>query len=702
MSLDIRTKIAKLSTNSSSGIPLESALLYDLGFENGHVFCVYRIDGTTSAKKQDIAIALHDQLDRFRQSVNEKANIARRFEHLIQSINDQLKPILSDIHTVSLKQIHISIGVTSQNNLFLTGFGEVQAEYLHKTGNQRYTLYELHKQFDVPEEANPEKLLVTILDGELNPGDVFLVTSNLCSNIEASDKQDILVTLPPKSALQRLEQHLGAQEEMSAIAISIYKHIESGRKKINPFSSLKQLDDKQKETNTMLGDDAPNVKVAVENFIENQVRKLARPGERDAKSIFYSLLRLFLRFLLFTFRGLYRLSITLLALTKNIFLEIKNNKRLPKPSTIIKPLIAKKKSRIIVSIVAIVLLVTIVTGGLILVRNRRIARQNAEYTEVYTEIERDLDSASTSLIYNDTERARSLIESAFTKLDTVPENGATSARRDELNTELLSVLNDLRKAVPVVPAPLLEGASITHIAKNEVGDIIGVSSNGSFHTYNPLSNTFEQSGSAESIAPIDALVSSTNSYYAITEGGDLARIEGENVSAITSGISGATPVTNIELYNGNIYSVIAGNEQIIRYRPQANGFDAGTPWITNRISELSNARDIAIDGEIYLLTANDVVRFLAGREQSFDIATIDPPLTSADHIFTTPNSDYIHVLEPTSRRIIVFDKTGNLIQQYTSDELSSATEFIVDEERRVILFSSDTGIYEFEAIHLNR
>lgn len=702
MTLDIRTKIAKLSTNSSSGIPLESALLHDLSFDNGHVFCVYRIDGTTSAKKQDIAIAIHDQLDRFRQSVNEKANIARRFEHLIQSINEQLRPILSDIHTVSLDQIHISIGVTSQNNLFLAGFGKIEAEYLHKSGNQRYTLYELHKQFDTPEEANTEKLLVTILDGELNPGDVFLLTSKCCSNIESSDKQDILVTLPPKSALQRLEQHLGPQEDLSAIAVSVYKHIDSGRKKINPFSSLKQLDDKQKETNIMLGDDAPNIKVAIENFIENLVRQLSRPGERDARSIFYSLLRLLLRFLLFLFRTLYRLTVILASLAKSILVEIKNNKRLPKPASVIKPLITEKKSRIIVSIVAAVVLIGVLTGGFILARNRRIARQNAEYAEVYLEIERDLDSASTSLIYNDTERARSLAEAAFTRLDTIPETGATSAKRGELNTKLLAVLNDLRKAEPVNPTALLEGTSISHIAKNEAGGILGVSDSGRFYTYNPLSDSFEESGGAESVAPIKALVSSTNSYYAITSSGDLARIEGSGVSATSSGISESTPVTNIELYNGSIYSAIAGNEQIIRYRPQASGFDAGTPWITNRFSGLDNLRDIAIDGEIYLLTANDVVRFLAGREQSFDINTIDPPLSNAEHIFTNSDSNYIYILEPSSERVVVFDKAGNLIQQYTSDALANATELLVDEERRVILFSSTEGVFEFEASHLNR
>jgi DNA-binding beta-propeller fold protein YncE len=159
-------------------------------------------------------------------------------------------------------------------------------------------------------------------------------------------------------------------------------------------------------------------------------------------------------------------------------------------------------------------------------------------------------------------------------------------------------------------------------------------------------------------------------------------------------------ISDLQWYNGNLYVLTASGNQIVKMRPQGNGYEAGTPWITSTLSgtTLSSARALAIDGNIYVLSGSKINSFLSGREQTFETDDISPIMDNATDITATDDNEYIYILEPDEKRVIVFDKQGKLVAQYINDELANALSIFVRETSIIVL--TKTGAFSFAANHL--
>jgi len=52
-------------------------------------------------------------------------------------------------------------------------------------------------------------------------------------------------------------------------------------------------------------------------------------------------------------------------------------------------------------------------------------------------------------------------------------------------------------------------------------------------------------------------------------------------------------------------------------------------------------------------------------------------------------------LEPTNKRLVIIDKTGKMVKQYTADEWIGPTGFQVDEKKQRVYILDDNKIYIF-------
>ena len=106
--------------------------------------------------------------------------------------------------------------------------------------------------------------------------------------------------------------------------------------------------------------------------------------------------------------------------------------------------------------------------------------------------------------------------------------------------------------------------------------------------------------------------------------------------------------------------------QILRYDPTADGggFSAPAPYFVSEGEEVESFTQLLVDGDVYAVTSEQVLRYFSGRRSGFDLP--DPP-DSAD---LRPGHDYqfigatgsrgvgnLYVWDAENGRILVFDKT---------------------------------------------
>jgi site-specific DNA-adenine methylase len=110
-----------------------------------------------------------------------------------------------------------------------------------------------------------------------------------------------------------------------------------------------------------------------------------------------------------------------------------------------------------------------------------------------------------------------------------------------------------------------------------------------------------------------------------------------------------------------------------------------------------------IDGNIYLLKNNgEISEYAKGKKQEFSISEIEPAFNQAAKLTVSNKLDYLYIFEPAGKRLVVFNKKGEFINQYTSDKFDNLKDYQVDEINKKIYFLNGTTVYSIEAIHLNK
>jgi hypothetical protein len=107
---------------------------------------------------------------------------------------------------------------------------------------------------------------------------------------------------------------------------------------------------------------------------------------------------------------------------------------------------------------------------------------------------------------------------------------------------------------------------------------------------------------------------------------------------------------------------------------------------------------MAVDGNLWVLGSDgDVTKIRLGKREPFSLAEVEPALTNAKRLRTDEESDNLWVLDPANRRLLAFSKeTGELVNQFLSDRLSGADDFLVDEASGEVLAAQGNTVLRFE------
>lgn len=199
-------------------------------------------------------------------------------------------------------------------------------------------------------------------------------------------------------------------------------------------------------------------------------------------------------------------------------------------------------------------------------------------------------------------------------------------------------------------------------------------------------------------APRTGASANTNNVIFATDRGGFIELDADRGTwkPIDSAWPSSQPrIQSIALYQSRVYALDTASESIVRFARSASSLGTGANWLKES-ANLSSSRGLMVDGSIYVLEPGGRVDlYTNGRKGTFSLATIEPVLTDATRLWTDATSTKIYLVDPGHQRIVVFSKTGKLLNQYQSDAWNNLRDVVVNEKTKTAYVLSGTTISSF-------
>ncbi len=694
----------------SEGLDVRT-FLHTLPQGKGSVFGLITIEHKDELARERIIHIVQSHLEHLAADLADEANPARRFEQALARINRDLGKTARQMQ-MAFERLRAVVGIVVKGQIFISGIGTLQAIFLHKTAENRFVIYELDAQFEDREERTWDKPFTAVLDGELHPNDVLYVATPVTHSILGiHELQDILVTLPPAGALERVQQFLPTTEPYGAVCFRAFEPDISGVTKANPIGSLNELSHTQSRTATVLGDHQPDFIGNIKEAANKLRKKLRSPGARGVVVVAKKIAGVIIHGLALIFTGLLsglkfigqKIQDIVQARRSRMSLKkgVGHRSRTGKTNF---PFSWRALALVGVLVIALVIVVIILPNGGGQNKTDEVFAQNVEGIEGY------ILAAQASLIYNNTEEAQRNLDDALSTLETMPQDTAEHLNAIALLEAELAALaaeiNGITLIKPTLVGDLRQTettANILSVTGTTRGLVSVTDTLGVYRLDLATAAWLKDELTNGPLARVTNTVATSENILALDTTEQLARANftTKTFNLITSGTPGMASVEDIFIYNETLYALTALDQQIVKMRAQGENYEAGTPWITARSHDLSTARALAVDSDIYILLADTVTRFTSGRESTWAPASISPALTNPTDLWTTFESKYLYILDPAETRVIVIEKeTGAITAQYVAEEFAGAVGFAIDENTKKITIVTSTEAWEFTPQHL--
>ncbi|MCR4312001.1 MAG: hypothetical protein NUV56_01825, partial [Candidatus Uhrbacteria bacterium] len=471
-------------------------ILLELPHGRGFVFGIVEAQHRDAELRDRLVHVIASNLEGLKADLADDGNAPRRFEAMIVRLNADLNRLGSDAR-MSLRKLKSVIGVMTESQVFLSGIGNAHVLFLHRTAERRYVIYELDQQFNNDQDEQQwEKPFLTVLDGELHPGDVLYIGTRIPPHaLSLTDLQDVLITLPPAGALERAQQFVPANCQYGALCFHVNEEDRSGPpKKANPIVSLASFEETKTRTADLLGEQTPDIMSKIRSAGEQLRRRLSAPGNRSFSATLKRVLQLVIASVVACGGLMFR-----------IVREVNAKVRAGNPTTTFargwqglqrgwdRMLRASKTAKIatgVVIILAIALTITLYDS-----KATRLAKEaRASYQVTLDKVEEKRVAAEASIIYNNTRDAQTAVNDALALLATLPQDDNDFADRiTSLKTALTELLAKTRGISSVQPEEIARLSDGSMSAFVDVGGTFyGIGGDFTPFRLNELNSAFER------------------------------------------------------------------------------------------------------------------------------------------------------------------------------------------------------------------
>lgn len=133
---------------------------------------------------------------------------------------------------------------------------------------------------------------------------------------------------------------------------------------------------------------------------------------------------------------------------------------------------------------------------------------------------------------------------------------------------------------------------------------------------------------------------------------------------------------DIEVFIGNIYLLLPSGIQ--KYVPVEGGYAAGASYLEGGESFNSSSR-FAIDGSVWVTKGNQILNYLRGTKQEFNISGLSNSDVTFGEIYTNADIDNLYVVDTKNKALLTFGKDGLFKKANQADDFAKAAGLVVDE-----------------------
>lgn len=323
-------------------------------------------------------------------------------------------------------------------------------------------------------------------------------------------------------------------------------------------------------------------------------------------------------------------------------------------------------------LISALILLALFTQSLVYLHYRQASQvANQDFNMAVTTIEEIRNQAEGMIIYHNEATARELLKGALTQIEKLPQN---SRSRRQMVSDLNNQINsDLKKLLHEI---LVTDTMITTPEKP------------------PEASAFDywltKYDDPASTNPVTTIINSKTQTLAVHRDNSVTLNSNDTVAPLPLPANQGL-IQDGKFFGDRLYLLVPSVPQIYKSRLNKLTFNTPIPWLIDDPQMAKNARAIAVDGSLYLLRPNEIIKLFTGRRENWT-PYIDPPLEDASRIWTSDAAKNIYVLEASHRRIIVLSKDGSLLAQYVFPDGSNLRDFAIDEKNNLISVLDGTKI----------
>ncbi len=584
-----------------------------------------------------------------------------------------------------------------------------------------------------------------IITGEVMPGDIFIVsTKNLWDCVYNENLLDGLLRLPPKSAVEFLRNKIGIDDETppqnhlwgGCLIISwrnkdMYTY--DAKMADRSQTSIFQLINLTKETEKILSSSLSNISIknTFKSFIDKERTAAQAKEKNENKNFVHSwqkkyrfIFNILVGFFLFSFAALKTLAILTMVLGKNLFFVITNRQQKRKQilndavycvEQIFFKIIFKFNALPHAGKTCLILAMglAVMFSQSVFVVNAQMAQklQKERSKQTIETIRKNLSDAEANMIYKNNAAAHDLISASLALFETLPRKSrAEKTLREELAREIDKIRFAYQHA-EVVQDPMLvttfenfKGKQL-FAAGNEL--LASTDKNGLFF----IEPREQKTNFITTIASPDDYMILIGAWS-----NGILFIKNDQLLNLNTRTKTANPIfwtaPEISLKNSlfyinqnNLYILNSAENKFFKILSGSNGFIKTTNYLRDNVG-VQNVLALTGDAAIYLFNKNGALeKFAYGRKELVDWTPLDPiysdSAASRPKIWTSAETLFIYILDPSGKRLVVYNKNGNLKKQYFSPQFNELIDFVVDEKNKQIFLLNGNKIFGIVAEHLN-
>lgn len=301
-----------------------------------------------------------------------------------------------------------------------------------------------------------------------------------------------------------------------------------------------------------------------------------------------------------------------------------------------------------------------------------------------------LAEAESSLLYKNQNQAMQFMSSAETELVKLAQLNAAKAepfraKFEEMNNKVNRV-TVLRNLTPIIelsyPVTVMARAGSGYLVSNENPNSLGM------YNENTLTNLFMLNTTDGVIRGISH-VSGEGNYV-------VSRDKIYQANQQSKEFEQMHYISNGDLYGlkftdpNRIYTLNKASNQVVRLTVASNGKVSAPTNILKQDVSLADARDFAVDNDVYILFPDRLAKFANGNQVNFQLAEIYEPLSNLTRIRI---GNQIYLLEPITKRVLIYSRQGELLNQVQFPELTELNDLYVDEAAREMHLLNGNKIY---------